>query len=67
MELTQAVGETAGQVWQELNHHGPQTLSKLKKKINGSGPVVELAVGWLAREDKISITRVKKSLEVRLK
>ncbi len=67
MEMTQAVGETAGRVWQALSEQGPQTLSGLKKKINGSGPLVELAVGWLAREDKIAITQVKKSLEVRLK
>ncbi|MCL5670153.1 MAG: winged helix-turn-helix domain-containing protein [Acidobacteria bacterium] len=67
MELTQAVGETAGKVWHELNDGGPQTLSALKKKINGSGPLVELAVGWLAREDKIAITQIKKSLEIRLK
>jgi hypothetical protein len=67
MELTQAVGETAGKVWQTLSDGGPQTLSSLKKKINGSGPLVELAVGWLAREDKIAITQVKKALEVRLK
>lgn len=67
MELTPAVGETAGKVWHALNDEGPQTLSALKKRINGSGPLVELAVGWLAREDKIAITQVKKSLEIRLK
>ncbi len=67
MELTQAVGETAGKVWHALHDEGPHTLSALKKKINGAGPLVELAVGWLAREDKIAISQVKKSLEIRLK
>lgn len=67
MELTPAVGETAGKVWQSLSSGGPQTPSGLKKKINGSCPLVELAVGWLAREEKVTITQVKKSLEVCLK
>ena len=61
------VGETAGKIWHVLNDRGPQTLAQLKKGLNGSGELVGFALGWLAREDKISIIQEKKSFKVTLK
>jgi len=61
------VGETAGQVWQLLNQNGPQTLAQLKKKLNGNAELLNFAVGWLAREDKIDLTPEKNSLRIQLK
>lgn len=61
------VGETAGQVWQVLNQNGPQTLAQLKKKLNEDAELLNFAIGWLAREDKIELTPEKKSLRVQLK
>jgi hypothetical protein len=43
------------------------SLAKLKKGVNGKTPVFDWAIGWLAREDKIVITREKRSFRVRLK
>jgi hypothetical protein len=63
----QQVGETAGQVWQILSQNGPQTLLQLKKKLNGTAELVNFAVGWLAREDKIDITPEKKDLRIQLR
>ena len=67
MELMDQVGETAGKIWHALNDQGPQTLAQLKKKFNGSGEIVDFALGWLAREDKIEISQEKKSFKVSLK
>ncbi len=67
MEIKGQVGETAGKVWHVLNDHGPQTLAQLKKKLNGETDLVNLAIGWLAREDRVEITQDKKSLRVQLK
>ena len=49
MELKAAVGETAGQIWETLSSDGPLTVAQLKKKLNGSGELVNYALGWLAR------------------
>ena len=67
MEMNEKVGLIAGEIWHILNDVGPQTLAQLKKKLNGSGEVVDFALGWLAREDKIDISLEKKSYKVTLK
>ena len=67
MEINGQVGETAGRIWQVLNHEGPQTFPQLKKKLNGSGELLSFALGWLAREDKVGITQEKKIVKVALK
>jgi hypothetical protein len=67
MELKAAVGETAGRIWEALSIDGPQTIAQLKKKVNGSGDLVNFALGWLAREDKIDIIQDKKLVRVQLK
>jgi len=66
-ELKYEVGETAGKVWQTLSADGPQTLTQLKKKVNGSSELVNFALGWLAREDKIDIVQEKKTYRAQLK
>ena len=67
MELQAQVGETAGKVWNLLNVRGPRTLAQLKKSLDGAGELVGFAVGWLTREDKVAITKEKKSFKVALK
>lgn len=67
MEINGKVGEAAGKVWHALSSEGPQTVSQLKTKLNGSSEVVNFALGWLAREDKIEIMQEKKSFKVKLK
>jgi hypothetical protein len=68
VELKGQVGETAGKVWNALSSEGPLTLRELKKKVtNGESDLVSLALGWLAREDKIDITPERKTLRVQLK
>ncbi|MBZ5560828.1 MAG: winged helix-turn-helix domain-containing protein [Acidobacteriia bacterium] len=60
------IGEKAGEIWQILNNDGPQTLSQLKKKVGNSNDLVNFALGWLAREDKVRITPEKKGYKVEL-
>lgn len=66
-DLKGRVGHTAGKIWGELAEGGPQTAAQLKKKLNGEGDLVNLAIGWLAREDKVDIIAEKKSFRVTLK
>jgi hypothetical protein len=67
METNEQVGVTAGKVWHILDEFGPQTLTQLKKRLNGPGELVSFALGWLAREDKIDISQDKKTIKVALK
>jgi Winged helix-turn-helix domain (DUF2582) len=67
IELKHEVGETAGKVWHALSSEGPLTMAELKKRVDGQGDLVSLAIGWLAREDKIEIRPEKRTLRVQLK
>jgi len=67
LEIILEVGETAGKIWHLLNDEGPQTLAQIKKRVNGSSELASLALGWLAREDKVEIRLEKKSYKVALK
>ncbi len=62
------IGEIAGVLWHHLDEHGPSTLSQLAKEIDAPRDVIMQAVGWLAREDKLSIEeegRGKKTVSLR--
>jgi hypothetical protein len=48
------IGETAGAVWRALVDNGPMSLTKLLKAVDSPRDVVLQAIGWLAREDKIT-------------
>jgi hypothetical protein len=49
------IGDTAGLVWHHLHENGPRTLTQLAKDIDAPRDVVMQAVGWLARESKLTI------------
>jgi Winged helix-turn-helix domain (DUF2582) len=67
MNLNGQIGEVAGKVWHTLSSEGPQTLVKLKKKLDTTSDLINFGVGWLAREDKVLISRDKKTVRVQLK
>ncbi|MEN6451776.1 MAG: winged helix-turn-helix domain-containing protein [Thermoguttaceae bacterium] len=49
------IGETAGAVWHALSDQGPMTVAKLVKIVGQPRDSLMLALGWLAREDKLLI------------
>ena len=49
------IGQTSGVVWCTLSEKGPLTMAKLIKAVGEPRDEVMLALGWLAREDKIDI------------
>ena len=64
--MHEEIGTTAGAIWQTLNSKGELSLPSLKQQVEAQSPVFEWAIGWLAREDKVVITRRQKSYRVRL-
>lgn len=49
------IGETAGVVWRLLEERGPLSMAKVIKESGSPRDLALLALGWLAREDKIAI------------
>ena len=65
--MEEEIGIVAGAVWKALHGKDGVTLPMLRKQVPCKAPVFDWAIGWLAREDKILITRVKRSIQVRLR
>ena len=65
--MTDEIGAVAGNIWQRLEKGGETSYSALKKNVNAKPPLFDWAIGWLAREDKISIRKDKQTLRIRLK
>lgn len=62
----EAIGECAGSVWCCLYEQGPQSLAKLKKSVDASPELLLAAVGWLAREGKLSFETNGKQVTIAL-
>ena len=61
------IGSTAGLVWRFLDQNGSATALGLKSALGISNTVLYLALGWLAREDKIAIAESAAGVTVTLK
>lgn len=58
------VGVNAGKVWRALNEVKPISISELSRRVNLSVESTALAIGWLARENKVSIERKNGLIEI---
>lgn len=66
--MTEVVGTMAGAVWTALNENGTLNTKDLKKaaKIKTDKDLF-LALGWLLREDKVTVAEADKVISVTLK
>ena len=60
------IGYVAGNIWQHLERKGEMTPKKLSTVMKESPNVVYLALGWLARENKIEFQPTKSTFRVKL-
>lgn len=60
------IGEVAGEVWDFLEDNGETSVSAVTKGVDAPGTKVYMAVGWLAREDKLEFVDKKRGNAVRL-
>lgn len=65
--MNENIGIIAGQVWQYLSEHESVTTLKLKSALGVSNTLLCLALGWLAREDKIDFVQTGNTYTVSLK
>lgn len=61
------IGQSAGVLWNYLRENGPTALPKLIKEAELPRDLLMQALGWLAREDKLSIDDEKRTKIVRLR
>ncbi len=62
----EAIGATAGSVWQFLRHNGRSSLPAIKSGVGVPESMVHLALGWLAREGKLEIHGEGRNMEFSL-
>ena len=54
--MNEEIGKAAGIIWGYLDKQTePVTLSKIKNEVELTATLMQMALGWLAREDKITI------------
>jgi hypothetical protein len=61
------IGQTAGMVYRFLEKKKEASTTELLKEIKVPYDILQMALGWLAREDRIRFEKVKRSLKVSLK
>ena len=67
-EQTSRIGDAAGLVWRTLEGQAEGLSPTQLKTMTGLGAdLLQQALGWLAREDKIAFRGAAKSLKVLLK
>ena len=47
------IGINAGKIWEFLDRNGESSISDIKKALSLKSSDVRMALGWLARENKI--------------
>jgi hypothetical protein len=52
--MEQRIGEAAGKIWSALSNRGPMRKAALARRSGVKGALLDQAIGWLAREDKVS-------------
>jgi hypothetical protein len=63
----EAIGQIAGEVWQLLDSQGAQSVPAIKKAISVPDDVILAAIGWLAREDKLTFSKSGRTLTISLR
>lgn len=65
--MNEKVGTIAGQIWTALNENGALNTKDLKKaaKVKNDKDLF-MGLGWLLREDKVSLTEAEKDYIVAL-
>ena len=61
---TENIGIDAGIIWHEINASGNMSIKQIKKGTKMDLNRIYLALGWLAREDKIIFDTIDDELSV---
>ena len=59
--MIENIGVTAGKVFQFLKTNGPSPLHQIQKSVGENPAATNQAVGWLAREGKLTVDQSQKN------
>lgn len=52
--MNEEIGNVAGEIWKFLNENGPASVNKITTETGIGRNEIHRALGWLAREEKVS-------------
>jgi hypothetical protein len=64
--MIEKIGINAGKLWIVLDESGRQNMKEIKKVTKLTDKDLYTAIGWLAREGKITLEEVEKELFISL-
>lgn len=67
--MNQEIGSAAGAIWRILHDQGEMSMAALKKSVAGAAtkpPLLDWAIGWLARENKLMIRKDRNTVKLSL-
>jgi hypothetical protein len=67
MVMNEEIGRIAGEIWHLLKDRGEMSLSGVVMALNTSQSTAYMALGWLAREDKVEFVKKRRGIVARLK
>lgn len=65
--MLHSIGESAGKLWHYLNENPLSTLEEAAKSLRLKENALAMAVGWLAREDKLEFQMDGKTARLAVK
>jgi len=65
-KMQDRIGIVAGNIWKRLETDGEMSPRKISATTKEKSDVVYLALGWLARENKVEFNATKSSFKVKL-
>lgn len=60
--MKETVVETCGKIWHELGFRGEASTYDLARTIGEDEEIVNLALGWLTREDKVNCSKKRNGI-----
>ncbi len=65
--MSNTIGDAAGIIWKYLDKNGPSSVNKVTNDTGINRNDVQRAIGWLSKEDKLSIEIIGRAETLSLK
>ncbi|MDO9169408.1 MAG: winged helix-turn-helix domain-containing protein [Methylobacter sp.] len=65
--MSNTIGDAAGAIWNYLEKNGPASVNKVTTETGINRNDVQRAIGWLSKEDKLSIEMIGRAETLSLK
>jgi predicted transcriptional regulator len=66
-KVADVIGNAAGALWKYLDKHGASSATKITKETQLDAKEVQRAIGWLAKEGKLTIMTKGRTETITLK